>query len=98
MLPNSGYNTRFLRPLVNILRTLEVRDVILFIGGLREGDRNVFTGNPLIEVVFNLDSEIRNPLLAMKRKKNIKTYNYQGNCDGRQREHFILKKLRVHHA
>jgi hypothetical protein len=57
MLPNSGYNIRLLHSLLEILQTLEVREIFLFVGGLRECDGNVFAGDPLVEIVFNLDSE-----------------------------------------
>ena len=57
MLPNLGYNVRVLHPLIKIPQMFEVREVLLFICHLQEGDRNVFTSDPFIEVIFNLDSE-----------------------------------------
>ena len=57
MLPKLGYNVRFLSPLIEIPQMLEVHEILLFICHLRESDRNVFASDPLIKVVFNLDSE-----------------------------------------
>lgn len=54
---NSRYYVGVLRPLVKILESFEVGEIFLFVSGLREGDRNVFAGNPLIEVVFDLESD-----------------------------------------
>ena len=54
---NSRYYVGVLRPLVKILESFEVGEIFLFVSVLREGDRNVFAGNPLIEVVFDLESD-----------------------------------------
>jgi hypothetical protein len=57
MPPEPRHDVGFLGLLVKVLQALEVCEVLLFVCVLREGDSNVFTGNPLIEVVFNLKFE-----------------------------------------
>ena len=95
MLPNSGDNVGFFRPLIEILKALEVCKILLLICGLREGDGNMFPGYPLVEIVFNLDSD---SISCEEEYIYKKTYDCQDKGDGRQREHFILEKLRVCHA
>ena len=73
MLPKSGYNIGFFRLLIEVLQTLDVRKVLLFVCVLREGNGNMFTGNPLIEVVFNLNLESMN----REEEVNTRTYNSQ---------------------
>ena len=48
MLPESGYNVRFPRPVVKVLQTLDMCKILLFVCVLREGNGNMFTGNPFI--------------------------------------------------
>jgi len=60
MLPELGHNVGFLGLLVKVLQTFEVCKVLLFVCVLCEGDGDVFPGNPLIEVVFNLKFESMN--------------------------------------
>ena len=71
MLPNSRYNIGFFCSLVKILQTLEVREILFLICGLREGDGNMFPGNPLVEVVFNLNSEQYISSEEEKKLKNL---------------------------
>lgn len=54
MLPN---DIGILHPLIEILETLEMSEVLLFVCGLQEGNGNIFPSNPLVEVVFDLHSE-----------------------------------------
>ena len=57
MLPQVGYNVGFPHLLVEVLQVLDVSKVLLLVCVLREGNGDMFTSNPLIEVVFDLDSE-----------------------------------------
>ena len=57
MLPNSRYDIWFLCLLIKNLKTPEVGEILLFVSRLREGDRDMFSGNPFVKIVFNLDSE-----------------------------------------
>ena len=94
MFPNSWYDARFLCPLVEILETLQVGDVLLFIRGLRECDGDMLPGNPFVKVVFDLDSES----ISYYQEGKKRTYNCQNQGHCRQQEHLIFEKLRVHHA
>ena len=57
MLPKSGYDIGILGPLIKILQTLHMCEILLFICVLREGDGNVFASDPLIKVIFDLELE-----------------------------------------
>ena len=78
MLPNSGHDIGFFCPLVEIVQTLEVCEVFLFICRLREGDGDMFSGDPLIEIVFNLDSV---PFSHEEENEHI-TYNCKDKGNG----------------
>ena len=93
MLPNPWYNIGIFRLLLEVLETLEVRKVLLFIRGLREGHGNMLPCNPLIEVVFDLSKSIN-----YEEEKKKKPYNRQDQGERRQRKHLIFKKLWVHHT
>jgi len=57
MPPELRHDVGFLGLLIEVLQALEVCEVLLFICILRDRDSNVFTSNPLIEVVFDLKFE-----------------------------------------
>ena len=77
MLPSLGYNIRFLRPLIEIVQTLEVHEIFLLECSLREGNGNMFASDPLIKIAFNLDLEF----ISNEEEIKVWTYNCQDKGD-----------------
>lgn len=91
MLPNSWHNISFLRPLVEILQTLEVCKVLLFVSSFWEGDGNVFAGNPFVKVVFDLIPNLKWIQMKKSTMSNWTTQLFQYPKPPSQPTLFLLK-------
>ena len=82
--------------LLKIHDTFEVGTVFGLVGCSGERDVNMFTGDPLVKVIFDLKEVLA--LLGNRNNPKIKTYHRLHESNGGQWKYVVLGKLRVYNT
>lgn len=96
MFEETRHDVRLVCFLLKICDKLEMGSIFSLVSCSGKGDINVFAGNPLVKVIFNLNEILGNKILEVIPKD--KTYQSQYKSHRNHWEHVVLGELRVYNA